>query len=417
MSQMTRIGAGLLAILVVAAARKPASRAVAIENLPSPAGPGSVEPNFAVGPDGKVYLSWLERAPDTSMSLKFASFDGKAWSAARTIRSGRDFMVNWADFPAIAVHKNGKLAAHWLQLHGAGAYMYDIRIVTSSDGGRTWSTPAAPHADRSPTEKGFAVFWPEADGFGAVWLDGRKADKAGPAPKQEMMVMATSRAGLEPPAEIRLDERACDCCQTTAAVTVNGPIVAYRDRSETRNDREIRDISVVRRVNGRWTEPKPVHNDNWEINACPVNGPSIAANGNRVALAWYTAARDVPRVKVAFSNDAGATFGPPTQVDEGAPAGRVATVLLDDGSALVTWIERIGGEDAVVRVRRVTPDGKLGEPSTVAASSAGATNRQQARATGFPRTAASGEHIYFAWTAPGRPSTVQVARAKTAAFR
>jgi hypothetical protein len=412
MTRISQITALFAAIVVVGAART-VPRAVTIENLPSPAAPGSAEANLAVGPDGKVYLSWIERAPDTTSALKFAVFDGKSWGPARTIRSARDLMVNWADFPAMSVHKSGKLAAHWLQTHGSAPYAYDVRIVTSADGGKSWSAPAAPHADRSATEKGFVVFWPEADGFGAVWLDGRKADKNAMRPVQEMQVYATSRAGVEPARESLLDDRACDCCQTTAAVTASGPIVAYRDRSVN----EIRDIAVTRRVNGGWTAPALVHADNWEINACPVNGPSIDAEGNRVALAWYTAAKDVPRVKIAFSSNAGATFGPPTQVDEGQPSGRVATVLLSDGSALVSWIERTGGEAASVRVRRVTSDGKVGEPTTVAASSAGAANRQQSRATGFPRMAESGEFVYFAWTEPGRPTTVQVARAKTAAFR
>jgi hypothetical protein len=408
--------AALGAIGLVAASRDtaPAASAAAdLEMLASPAGPGSAEPNLTVGANGKLYLSWLERAPDTTTSLRFSVFEGAKWSPAMVIRKGRDFMVNWADFPAMSVNKSGKLAVHWLQNHGVGAYAYDIRIATSTDAGKTWSAGVAPHVDRSSTEKGFAVFWPEADGFGAVWLDGRKADKAGKAPIQEMMLMATTKAGVEPAAETRLDERVCDCCQTTSALTSDGPIIAYRDRSAD----EIRDISVVRRVGGKWSAPQPVSNDNWKINACPVNGPSIAADGKRVALAWYTAADSTPRVKLAFSTDAGATFGKPVTIDEGKPSGRVATVLLADGSALVSWIERTGGDAASVRVRRVTPAGKTMEPTSVATSSAGAANRQESRATGFPRMALSGEHVYFAWTEPGRPTTVQVARAKASSFR
>lgn len=149
--------------------------------------------------------------------------------------------------------------------------------------------------------------------------------------------------------------------------------------------------------------------DNWEINACPVNGPYVDAAGQRVALAWYTGAKDVPRVRVAFSSDAGATFGAPITVDEGKPAGRVAAVLLKDGSALVSWIERTGGDTASVRVRRVTEKG-AGPATTVAASSA-------ARASGFPRMARSGDDVWFAWTVPGRPSSVRVARTRAADFR
>ena len=75
--------------------------------------------------------------------------------------------------------------------------------------------------------------------------------------------------------ESAVDLRVCECCPTTAAVTADGPIVAYRDRSDT----EIRDIYVARFVGGKWSEPAPVHRDNWQIAACPVNGPALTADG------------------------------------------------------------------------------------------------------------------------------------------
>ena len=377
-----------------------------VQTIESPAGAGSAEGNLTVGPDGRVYLSWLEPAPDSAMALRFAAYDGTRWSATQTISSGRNMFVNWADFPSLAVLANGRLAAHWLQRHGPTAYAYDVRITTSADAGRTWGTPLVPHEDRSATEKGFVAFWPEGGAFGATWLDARKADKAGKAPMQEMQLFSTTidASGRAAP-ETRLDDRVCDCCQTTAAVTADGPIVAYRDRTTD----EIRDIYTVRRVSGRWTVPARVHADNWTINACPVNGPHVSANGRRVALAWYTGANSAPRVKVAFSSDAGATFGAPITVDEGNPAGRVATALLADGSVLVSWLERTGGDTASVRVRRVRESG-AGPAVTVTASSA-------ARASGFPRMARSGDRVYFAWTVPGRPSAVRVARANAADFR
>ena len=378
-----------------------------IQMLESPASAGASEPNLTVGPDGRVYLSWMEPAPDSAMSLKFASFDGSKWSAAQSIQTTRDFFVNWADYPSLAVQKNGRMAAHWLQRFGKTSYAYDVRIAQSADGGKTWGTPFAPHADRSATEKGFVTLWRDGDGFGAVWLDGRKADKAGKNPVQEMMLFATTFGTSGAPAkETALDARTCDCCQTTAAMTADGPVVVYRDRSPN----EIRDMYVTRRVRGTWTEPKVLHADGWEINACPVNGPSVDAAGRNVVVAWYTGAKDVPHVKVAFSSDAGATFSAPITVDDGNPAGRVAAGLLKDGSALVSWIERTRGDTASVRVRRVSEKAGAGAPATVTASSA-------ARASGFPRMVIADGNAYFAWTVPGRPSTVRVARANGAAFR
>ena len=381
-------------------------RAQGVDSLPSPAGPGSAEPSLTVAPDGKVYLSWLEPI-DSAFALRFAVYHGSRWSASRTIRTGRDFFVNWADFPSLEVFPDGRIAAHWLQRTAKSTYAYGVRISQSRDGGSTWSTPMTPHRDSSDNEHGFVALWREGTTLGAVWLDGRKFTKQQHSTTNEMMLVSTTlNPKAERGAEIPLDQRTCDCCQTAAALTTDGPVIAYRDRSSE----EIRDIYVVRRVAGKWTAPAAVSADNWHIAACPVNGPAITATGKRVAVAWFTAASDSPRVKLAFSTDAGAKFGSPIRVDEGNPAGRVDVGLLADGSALVTWIERTGGENAVVRARRVAPDGALGTPITIATSSA-------ARASGFPRMVIAGDNAMFAWTVPGRPSTVRVARRALAGLR
>jgi hypothetical protein len=372
----------------------------ALTALPSPAAPGSAEPHLVAGPDGRVYLSWLEPGADSSHALRLAVLEGDAWSAPRTVAQGKDWFVNWADFPSVAVLPDGRLAAHWLEKSGAEKYAYDVRIATSADGGATWSAPVTPHRDGLPAEHGFVSLWAQGDSLAAVWLDGRKyaAGENGGAPTEETMLAATTIArdgGLG--AELRLDPRICDCCQSGVAVTSEGPLVVYRDRSAE----EIRDVYVVRRVNGAWTEPRPVHADGWHIPACPVNGPQADADGRRVAVAWFTGARDTSKVLVAFSDDAGAAFSAPVRVDGGNPAGRVDVELVD-GAALVSWIERTG-EGAEVRVRRVARDGTLGPPRVVASSSA-------ERASGFPRMTRAGDALVLAWTEPGTPSTVRVAR-------
>jgi len=376
-----------------------AESARSIDSLASPAGAGSAEPSLAVGPDGRVYMSWLEPA-DSGYALRFATLTGTRWSAARTIRAGRDFFVNWADFPSIEVLDGGQLAVHWLQRNGGSTYAYGVRVAQSRDGGATWSTPVVPHRDSTQQEHGFVAMWRESGKLGAVWLDGRKFAKDGHDMSNEMMLMTTTIApdGTRG-TETRLDDRTCDCCQNAAALTSKGPIIAYRNRSTD----EIRDIYLTRRVDGAWIAGRSVHDDNWKIAACPVNGPAIAAIGSNVAIAWFTAANDSARVNVAFSGDAGATFGAPIRVDGGNPAGRVDVALLPDATALVTWIER-GGDTAAVQVRRVQRNGGMSAATTVAASSA-------ARASGFPRMAVTGEHVVFAWTMPGKPSAVRVARA------
>lgn len=359
----------------------------------APAGAGSAEPNLAVSPAGTVFLSWIQPA-DSGHVLMYSRLDGSAWTEPRTIASGRGWFVNWADFPALLALSDSALVAHWLVRSAQSPYAYDIAVSRTSNAGASWTTPVTPHRDGTHSEHGFVSFWPMGGGrTGLVWLDGRKYAAAEAAHRRgdsSIVAEMTLRAStIEPDGgvggETELDGRICDCCQTSAAVTSNGPIVVYRDRSPS----EIRDTYIVRHVNGAWTAPAPIASDGWEINACPVNGPAVAASGNRVAVAWYTQAADQRRVYAAFSSDAGASFGPKVRVDDGHPVGRVDIELLDDGRALVSWIEDTpqGGE---LRVRLVTERG-AGQMHTVTRTAVG-------RPAGFPRMARSGPSLVFAWT-------------------
>ena len=158
--------------------------------------------------------------------------------------------------------------------------------------GRTWSTSVTPHHDGTQTEHGFAsLFAMPGQGLGLVWLNGRQM-KAGAHKGMAAGSMGLRGALFAPDetqaSETAIDDRVCECCPSAAAVTANGPIVAFRNRTSD----EIRDIYVSRLVGGRWTEPRAVHDDKWRINACPVNGPALSADGRDVAIAWFTAVGD-----------------------------------------------------------------------------------------------------------------------------
>ena len=381
-----------------------------IRSIESPATGDSREPDLTATPDGRVILSWIEKLDAKRYALRTAMRDQKGWSEMRTVAEGDNWFVNWADFPSVIGLNDGSLAAHWLVKSGKGIYAYDVNIAMSRDGEK-WTKPLVPHLDKTQTEHGFVSLIPLRDGrLGAIWVDGRNTknmkdhDEDKPLSANMTLRYAAIDAGGNISDEAELDDRICECCQTSAALTSEGVIAVYRDRSQN----EVRDIYSVRQANGAWVKPQAVHADNWELNACPVNGPAIAAAGRNVAVAWFTGAGGKQSVKVAFSADGGGTFGAPVPIDEGETQGRVDVVVLPDGSALVCWLSG-NAEGGSINVRRVQANGTLGPPTVIAKTDI-------SRSSGFPRMALLGNEVHFAWTEFGTPSRVRTAVADVSQY-
>jgi hypothetical protein len=281
---------------------------------------------------------------------------------------------------------NGVLAAHWMTAIPNTDEGYNIDGALSRDGGKTWGKPAIPHRDRTPTEHGFVSMIPSTgDSIGIIWLDSRKLVKSGENGDVAMMYTSVSSDGKLDP-ELTIDGRVCECCQPSSVRTANAILTAYRQRTKD----EIRDIGVVRFDGRQWSKTTTVYADNWKINACPINGPAIAALENQVAVAWFTAASDKGKVELAFSSDAGSSFAAPFQIDEGNPLGRVGVVMLDSGSAEVSWMEQTanGGE---LRARQIDKDGTK-HPSVLVGNTTAGTM------AGFPKIERQGNSVLFAWT-------------------
>lgn len=378
-----------------------AARAARLELVPPPAGPGALAPNLWQD-DERVLLSWLEPA-EKGHRLLVAELDASAgWSAPEEVAAGGKFFANWADLPAVAVAGDGTRLAHWLAKLGSGTYAYGAHLARAT-GNEGWQPAGLLHDDDTATEHGFVSWAPAADGEGlrAFWLDGRAMAAAPPGPMQ----LRTARVldGRPEPSEV-IDDRVCDCCATDAAVAADGPVVVYRDRE----DDEVRDIRIVRRTgDGGWSEPALVAEDRWLIPACPVNGPAVAADGERIVVAWFTGAGGERRVRAAWSENGGRSFAAPVAIDHDEPLGRVDLALGPDGDAWVAWLSTSGlpAGEAEIRLRRLSrPEagGEAGEPLVVATTSA-------RRAAGFPRLAAVGERLLVVWVEEGEPGSLAAA--------
>jgi hypothetical protein len=340
---------------------------VVIEAWPLPATPGSAQPDLATAPNGRVLLSWINTNEGRRPALQFAEFypDGH-WEGPRTVAVGNAMFTNWADTPHISATPDRALWAHWLQKSADAPYAYDVMLVRSLDHGMNWSAPSKVHDDDTQTEHGFVSMWAQGDDrLGVVWLDGRNTADAD-APNQHdghadghgddhgggamSLRAAVFDANLQASADAELDAMTCDCCQTDVAATGDGAVLVYRDRSE----KDIRDIYTARFDGKVWSKPVRVHADDWTMPACPVNGPSVAAQQNDVVVAldaqqawivwlredagaqslWLARyasdlSKELQRVKLADLQGKGRATGFPKLVLNGATAHVVWTDVVD----------------------------------------------------------------------------------------
>lgn len=338
----------------------------------------AIAPNL-VEHDGGAWMTWIEpvNKEKNITALKCAKFDGK-WGNSHTIVQGNNFFANWADFPEMGIAKDGTLFVTWPQQSGPGTYAYDIAIARSDDAGESWSLMGTLNDDRVLGEHGFVSLVPEGEhGIRAFWLDSRAMSGEGHmgAGGGDMQLRTAIINDAVQKSEL-LDERVCECCGTDAVIADGEAVVIYRDRSKD----EIRDISVT--AIGR--SPKNVCIDNWKIDGCPVNGPSLDVLGDVVVAAWYTAPNPGigSTVYVAFSEE-------PIKISDSI-LGRVDVVLIDKDTATVCWIEP--NEDlASVMLADVEVDGTIQNRRTVAQVS-------PTRSSGFPRLAVVDGGILVAWT-------------------
>jgi hypothetical protein len=379
---------GLLCfLLIVSCAEKPKKETALINYIDAPSGPYSSLPNMFSNTKHTL-MSWVVRVDDSTIQLKYARLINDVWKEPQLILQGRDWFVNWADFPGIA-QNNGNLISYVLKKSSSETFSYDVRLNVLSKGESQWATNLQLHSDATKTEHGFVTLLPyNDDSFFVTWLDGRNTSGSGHDQHGGAMSIRSAEVSSKGIVsnEALLDDRTCDCCQTTASITTNGPVVIYRDRSED----EVRDMAIVRLVNGEWTTPKTIFDDNWQIKGCPVNGPKSAAIANNLVVAWFTAANNEAKVKVVFSSDGGERFEEPIRIGTSNVMGRVDIALIDSENAIVSWMETNDTEAQIMGVK-VHKSGKIGVPVIISRLDA-------SRKTGFPQMELVGDKVYFAWT-------------------
>lgn len=129
----------MLLVTALLGARAAAAPAITVSDVPSPAANGAHSPWLTTGPDGTIWLSWVEPGASDVATLRGARFDAPArrWGPARTIATGPAIGTEWDNPPQLTIDGNRRIFATWTDHRGAAF------VRESTDGGQTWNATSS----------------------------------------------------------------------------------------------------------------------------------------------------------------------------------------------------------------------------------------------------------------------------------
>jgi hypothetical protein len=175
----------------------------------------------------------------------------------------------------VAALPDGQLMAYWLvdtpAATGAG-HSYGLKAAHSSDRGASWHEVFVAGMDNVADYTGFMAFLAGRSGMVAGYLAPAahtpSAAGAGPDGSHAGHIKTLRVASFDVDGQMasdwELDADVCTCCPLGIATTREGPILVYRDHLPG----ELRDISIVRLVDGAWTAPVAVHPRRLSVSSC-----------------------------------------------------------------------------------------------------------------------------------------------------
>lgn len=262
-----------------------------------------------------IVAVWTAKSPAGSRLLTARSDDGGQSFSRATPVPGSEAAGN-RGWESTATDGRGRVVAVWL----------DHRELARPSDSTASSQPAQPHQ------------------HGAA--DGRKTDGAARAQLSKLFF-----APLDGPGSARaLTGGVCYCCKTTVAAGRGGDIYAAWRHVYPGN---VRDIAVAASHDGgrTFSPPARVSEDNWVLDGCPENGPSLAVDpGGRVHVVWPTlvpggTASSEPAMSLFYATSADGIHFSRRQALPAMDVPRHAQLALDpQGRVVAVWEEQ--GKDA-----------------------------------------------------------------------
>jgi hypothetical protein len=376
MITITRAGcAGLLVVLLGFAGCRSGEATRAVGTAVDPparlafAVPGRSNSAPSVAAFGqKVAVVWsASRDSGSDVYLSASSDGGATFSAPLRVNDVEGDARASGEQPARVVVDNKTIHVAWPSKRDGRSV---IRYSSSTDGGKSFVQAVSIAGSDSPGLRGWESMALAYDGgVQVVWLDGRNAGTGeshhqhGKAPGSGHMesprqdILHASWKGDGPRTERTIATNVCFCCKTAIVTAGDRVYAAWRHIYPG----SLRDIAFARSTDNGQTfgEPIRVSEDGWKIEACPDDGPALAADGHGgVHITWPAlVSGDTPRKGIFYSSFKDEqSFTPRVRLDSGeGDAAHPQIAATFHTTTAVVWDERAGGARRIV-LRTVKDD-------------------------------------------------------------
>jgi hypothetical protein len=328
---------------------------------------------------------WLARVVDQRLLVSWSEDGGSSFSEPAVVTpEPENISIDGENRPKIEVGRDGSVLVTWTQVLPQ-KYSGNVRFSRSIDSGRTFSVPITLNDDGRVTSHRFDSLAIDGDGRVMVaWLDARDRDAAREKGEEYRGVSLYTAQSFDNGESFgrnrRIQEHTCECCRTALTWSRDGPIVLLRNIFGANT----RDFAVVNLDKGGV---RRVNRDEWQVDACPHNGGSLAtdrrgqlhlvwftngtagqglfykridgnweskprpignadaqanhasvvAHGETIILTWREFDGNAYSAKMMYSNDSGESWSEPMRLMESAGASDYPVPLIDNRKVLIVW--------------------------------------------------------------------------------
>lgn len=341
-------------------------------------GPPSIQkgavPTVTFDADGRLWAVW---AFGPHLYVNHSDDKGNTFSTPVKVNAEAEkISTNPESRPHIKVGSNGNVYVSYA-IKLKKRFSGHVKFSRSIDGGKSFSTPIIVNDNRDMIGHSFPVLSiNKQDQLYIAWLDSRDrvaAKKAGKDYNGSALYYAISDdhgVSFQPNAKIA--DTTCQCCRLDMAMDKSElPVITWR---HIYGD-NIRDQAVIRFTDQTTTgKPQRISEDQWQIDACPHHGATLAIDDNgSYHTAWFTQGSVRQGLFYANSNNQGQQFTTPLPFGDAEAQPKHPSLLSIDDTLYLAWKE-FDGEQNHIRLMQSDNNGVQWQAAETIASSSGDTD-------------------------------------------